>query len=390
MSAPARQFRRSRRASIIVVVMITLLFATFALIAFMEKAANDLLIDHRAILNKRLRMEAYSALEVTLAVLERFREVNNGLRSPAEGWNDPLEFAGYTPFEGRTVRVEFEDESGKISLPRVNPQVLVNLFKNWELPDHEAEELADALMGWMSKSHVYSTAVNPDYETREIPYETPGRPLRSFQELAAIEKVREKFYDEDGRPNDLWRRFAGAMSLLNFARPNINGALPDTMAAVAMLEPTQQGYIQDYIRGSGSYAGQGPGYFRSPGDAQQVAGASLNGFGATISALRIHVTVLEGTSEYRLSAVIAPPGGATTVQTNATAQRQQASADAKQAGQAKQPNPNQAVPPPNPNASARGAQDANARNLRYPFTLLEIQENEDIPPSPPPPPPAPF
>jgi len=99
---------------VLVIVMVTLLFATFALIAFIEKATNDLLVEQREAETKRLRMEAYSALEVTLAVLEDFRQVGNGLHSPAEGWNDPLTFAGYTPTEDRTVEVAFEDESGKI------------------------------------------------------------------------------------------------------------------------------------------------------------------------------------------------------------------------------------------------------------------------------------
>ena len=99
--------RRTRhiRASVLVILMVTLLFASFALIAFIERATNDLLVDQREAETVRLRREAYSALEVTLAVLEDFREVGNGLHSPAEGWNDPLAWAGYLPAEDRTIEV---------------------------------------------------------------------------------------------------------------------------------------------------------------------------------------------------------------------------------------------------------------------------------------------
>src|SRR6185369_11990602 len=121
---------RARRGSVLVIVMITLLFATFALIAFMEKASVDLIVDQREALTRRLRMEAYSALEV----LNDFREVNQGQRSASEGWSDPLGFAGYTPTEDRTVEIAFDDESGIISLPRANPTVLTNLFINWGIP----------------------------------------------------------------------------------------------------------------------------------------------------------------------------------------------------------------------------------------------------------------
>src|SRR3954470_8897469 len=121
-----RQLRRRSctRGTVLVIVLITLIFAAFALVIFMDKAGNDLLVEQRDAEARRLRREAYSALEVTLAVLEEFRQADNGLRSPAEGWGDPLVFAGYTPTEDRTVEIAFEDESGKISLPRANAVVL--------------------------------------------------------------------------------------------------------------------------------------------------------------------------------------------------------------------------------------------------------------------------
>jgi len=50
--------------------------------------------------------------------------------------------------------------------------------------------------------------------------------------------VRAAFYDSDGRPNDLWKRFAESVSLFDFARPNLNGAKPDTLAAMGQFDPT--------------------------------------------------------------------------------------------------------------------------------------------------------
>ena len=183
-----REDKARNSGSVIVIVMMTLLFAAFALVTFMEKASVDLLVDQRDVLNRRLRMEAYSALEMTLGVLNEFREVGNGLRSPAEGWADPLTFAGYTPSEGRVVEVAFEDESGKISLPRANAQILTNLFKNWGIVQADAEALADAMLGWTKRNHAYTSSVQPNYEGGAIPYLEPGRSLRSFHELAAIDR----------------------------------------------------------------------------------------------------------------------------------------------------------------------------------------------------------
>ena len=386
MTPPSSSFpARRQRASVLIIVMVTLLFATFALLAFMEKAGVDLLVDQREAVTRRLRAEAYSALEVTLAVLESFREVGGGLRSPAEGWGNPLEFAEYTPGDDdRVVTVTFEDESGKISLPRANAQTLVTLFKQWEIPQLQAESLADALMGWMHKNHVYTAGVAPDYERGAIPYEAPGRPLRSYEELAAIDTIREAFFDEDGRPNDLWRRFTQSVSLFDFQRSNINGASDDALAAIGQFDPTQMQSLADYLRGRGSYERTGPGFFETPADAQRIAGTTgdANAFAATISALRVVVTVTEGRTQFRLGAVIAPPNGASAVQQKA--QRTETTAGAAGTAQQQQSRPN-AQENRNPGRQGGGA-NANARNLRYPFTLLEIRENDEIPSVPAPPP----
>jgi general secretion pathway protein K len=377
-----------RRGSVLVIVMVTLLFATFALVTFMERASVDLLVDQRELLTKRLRQEAYSALEMTLGVLNEFREAGNGLRSPAEGWGDPLGFAGYVPADDRVVEIAFEDESGKLPLPQVNAQILTNLFKHWALSQADAESLADVLLGWMKRNHVYTSAVEPNYETGAIPYVPPGRSLRSFSELAAIEKVREMFFDEDGRPNDLWRRFVDNVSLFDFPRPNLNGAKPDALAALGQFDETQQRNLGDYLRGTGTYRNQGPRFFQSPTDAQRVAGPTgdSGAFASTISALRITVTVRDGSISYRLSTVIAPPNGASTVQTTATAGRTQTPGTGAQtaAQQQNRPNAGQMTPRPGTSPTTPGSGSAE-QSLRYPFTLLEIRENDEIPPPPAPP-----
>jgi len=254
-----------RRASVIVIVMVTLLFAMTTLLAFMDKAAVDLMADQRAAVARRLRVEAYSALEVALAVLVDFREAGNGLRSQAEGWNDPLGFAGYTPGEGCTVELRLEDESGKLPLPQINALVLTNLFMAWGTQKNEAEEIADALMGWMKRGHTYTSPVRPDYESAPIPYEAPGRPLRSYQELAAIEKARDFFYDKEGRPNENWRRFTACVSLLDYPKPNLNSASQDVLTALGRYDPLQSRSVVDYLQGKGDFRYKGPGYFQSAG-----------------------------------------------------------------------------------------------------------------------------
>jgi general secretion pathway protein K len=374
------------RGSVIVIVMITLLFATFALLAFMEKAAVDLLVDQRVAVARRLRVEAYSALEVVLGVLVDFREAGNGLRSPSEGWSNPLEFAGYTPSDGRTIEVTFEDESGKISLPHANVQVLTLLFMHWGAVKNDAEMIADVLLGWMKQGHVYTTPLQPNYDTGAIPYEAPGRPIRSYHELAAIDRAREFFYDAEGRPNDNWRRFVENVSLFNFPKPNLNAARSDVLAALGQFDPTQTRNVTDFLQGTGSFQFNGPGFFQSTNDVGRIAGPTGDtaGFGTTISALRINLVVREGRNEYRVSTVIASPGGATTVQTTATKKETTTRTAQSTTEKQNQPNAAQARPAPGTKpATGPAATDPTTRNLKYPFTLLEIRENDEMASVPP-------
>jgi Type II secretion system (T2SS), protein K len=372
-----------KRASILLIVLITIAFASLALVTFIDRASNDLLVAARAAEANRLRADAYSALEVTLGVLHEFVQADGGaLHSPAEGWSDPLGFAGYEPASGRTIEVTFEDESGKLSLPHADANQLTNLFTSWGVTQSDAEQLADALLTWMRKDHVASTdAGTADYDRAAIPYAAPQRSLRSFDELASIDFVNKKFYDENGQPNDLWHRFAAAFSLYDFNPPNLNSAGSGTLTALGQPDAGVQHQLSDYVNGTGDYKQQGPGYFKSTTDASNLFGAQTvpQGVGTQILALRIIVTVHEDNSSFRLDAVVTQknqakavasteqvtlPDGTTTntpgVPVPATVNNGSVSTVSTSPGAA--------------TAASNGASTTTTGQLNYPFTLLEVHE----------------
>jgi general secretion pathway protein K len=370
------------RSSVIVLVLISMAFTAAALTAFIEKAGNDLLVETRQADAKRLRQEAFSALEVTLAVLEDFRQADSGLHSAAEGWSDPLGWAEWTPSEGRKVEVAFQDESGKIPLSHADITTLTNLFLYWQMPPADAEKLADALEGWMQSGYVYTSALTPDYEDAAIPYAEPERPMRSFSELAAVAYAKDVFFDENGLPNGLFWRLVNDLSIFNYSQPNANGANEDVMASVGQYTDAQRGQIGDYLSGTGQYAQQGANYFQNSGTLAAVAGlgGNANVFGTTITALRINITVHDGRSQYRLSAVVAPQGGATLNMTNATNPTAAASASSSNS-----PANTSVTNTAQPSSTATSAQTAAAasQSINYPFTILEMLEDDEIPQPPP-------
>ena len=372
-SAPLRF--GTTRSSVLVIVLVTLLFTSVAVVAFIEQASNDLLVEARVVAARRLRREAYSTLEVTLATLQGFITADNGLHHPAEGWSDPLGFANWAPREGVTAEVTFEDESGKIPLPKADAATLMNVFEGWQMSPADAQKLADALLGWMRRDYVPAGGQPTDYDQMSIPYNAPGRSLRSYSELAAIDYAREVFYDDQGRPNDLWRRFAATFSLYNYAQVNLNAAPTDVLGGLGFTDLSQQQRVSDYLGGKGANVASGPRWFTSASDAAAVLGsAALPAMaGAQIRALRVNIVMREGRSEFRLSAVVAPVGGATIVQSSATSTTAPASGTTTTASA--------------PSTTAPAAAPASpAPQLNYPFTLLEIKENAEMSPVPPAPP----
>jgi len=384
-AAPRPLVPRPLRSSVLVLVLVSLVFTAAALTAFVEKAGNDLLVEVRQADAHRLRQEAFSALEVTLAVLEDFRQADSGLHSPAEGWADPLGWAGYAPTAGRTVDVAFADESGKIPLKRADLTTLTNLFEAWQMAPADAAKLADAIAGWMQSGYTYTTSLSPDYPNAPIAYAEPQRPLRSFAELAAVDVARDVMFDENGLPNAYYWRFVSDCSIFNFPSPNVNGAGSDVMAAVGQYSDAQQQKINDYLAGTGQFAQEGQQWFKDATTLANVAGLGGNStqFVTTIAALRITITVREGPSHFRLSAVVAPQGGATTNQTAATNAAAAASTSAASATTSVA-----ATAQPSSTATSTAAAAAASQSINYPFTLLELLEEDEIPP-PPPAPPAP-
>lgn len=376
-SSPARR----ARGSVLVVVLVTILFAALLLARMIETSSTDLLIAMRLADRDRLRGDAYAALETTLAVLEDFRAIDRGLYAPAQGWADPLGYAGYAPREGVALEVAFTDESAKLSLPNLNLDTLAALLEQSGLAPTDARRVADALFGWMHGGHIAAeAATDPEvYEREDPPHAPPLRPLRSFDELAGIAVAKDFFYDPDGRPTRLWHDFTAAVSLYRFNATNLNAA-PAPVLLAAGWDATQADTLQRYLTTT-ALAAQSPPYLRTLQEARQQVGAvEGRNLGTEVRLLRITVTAREGAAMLRVSALVSRPGDATLplpvaatapadTNANAAAPAATPAAGTRLTGQANQAN----------QAGAAGAAD----ELHYPYTVLELTEDTLPAPAPP-------
>lgn len=350
-SRQARFPARRTAGSVVLLVLVTVLLAAFMVTKFVQRAGTELLADARAGDQGRMRREAYSALETTLAVLADVRAVDQGLFNPAQGWSDPLAYAGYVPEGSARVEVAFEDESGRISLPKADAATLEALLEMTGVDRNQAERASDALLVWMHPDYVPPTleADPGGYERAVIPHKPAGRPLRSFDELASIALARDIFFDETGRPYPRLREFAAAVSLYSFDRVNLNAGTPLALTA-AGATPDQVESLNTYLRDR-SRSGQP--YFKSTQEASVAMGgtAPIDRFGVEIQVLRINVTVREGALAYRLSAVIALSNRATA--------------------------PARAAPAPTTTRTGTTTEKAplTLKKLDYPFKVLEVLED---------------
>lgn len=342
----------ARRGSVILFVLGVVLLASFLLSLLIARASGELLVESRAAREGTLRAEAYSALEVTLAVLADVAAADGALHGPAQGWSDPLAYADYTPATGTAVEVFFEDETGKLPLADAEPATLHRYFEALGVAPADAERLVDALSAWTDAAHI---AVFPDtdparYGDAATPYAPPGRALRSFEELRAVAIARDLFFDADGRWNELGERFRADATLHRFGQVNINSARPAVLVALG-LDPTAA--ITAAERLAISPDGQ-PQYFRTVPEAAAVASVEIGGadLGAAVQCLRIRIVVRQGAAGVQLDAVIMPGGGV-----------------------ARPPAAGATAPANEPGTLPVEPRPASIKRVDYPFRVLELRES---------------
>ncbi len=229
-----------RRGSVIVVVLVTLLLASIMLMKFMEASELDLLLAARKSDRHHLRDDAHAALELTLAVMAEVKAIDgNKLYSPAQGWGDPYTYAGLLPREGVTVEVTFEDESGKLSLPKLDQNQLTLFCEKQGMLTRDVQRFTDAWFAWTKADH---NALNFDsapsiYEREPLPHKVPQRSPRSWDELASIVVVRDYIFDpQTGHLTPFGEIFQQSMSLYSFGKTNINSAHTGVLMMAGMDE----------------------------------------------------------------------------------------------------------------------------------------------------------
>ncbi len=371
VTAQATLPRPHRRGSVLLFVLVLVVVTAAAVLKFSERALGEMAGEGYYMQRERLRGEAYSALEATLAVLAQFREIDGGLYAPAQGWGEPLALAGYEPAPDRSVNVEFADENAKLPLTNAEwcEPALAALFTDLGFEPGEVNVLTDSLLDWIDADdnpRPYG-AEKDDYLRSDPSHVAANRAPRSFAELAAVQVFADLMFTEAGRPNERCERFMRCVSLWSDGTINLN-TMPDALIRASGLVDDRQ--LASLVRALDTVDGDrgtaGSRYYRSLNELGDQVGPIPGGgmFGVQTEALGIVVTVRERQAEFRLRAVI---------RTDSTGTKRSTGAGSRQSAQNAAVGGNAAV---GPSAGRVGGVNA---SIEYPFKFLELVE--DPPPS---------
>lgn len=365
----------SRRGSILVAVLGCILLLAAILTAFLEEATSK--IKYFGLFYQRddLRAHAYSALDVSLAVISEIREIDGQLWGPHQGWSDPLGYAEVTFPEELSISIRFEDESAKIPLRNAPPEVIQYLLEELEVEFSVAQELTDTLFDWTDADdlHRLNGFDGDDYEDRDPPYRAPNAPVQSWDEIRLIEGWGEYFFDEDGRPLPRLAEFRRSVSLYAEEKVNLNTANPLVLNVISRLAGISTAPLSDFRAGRDLEPGTSDD--RVLIDTSDPLIADMAEFaGITIDTLLVEVEVSRGEASFLLSAIVRYSG---------------ANPGAQVGREAEQPRDPNLEPDANSrhdrNQRATAPRRDMASDLGYPFTVVRLVENAKIgsPPAPP-------
>ena len=367
--------RQPNKGSILVFVLAMIVLLAVLSLRLMKETTQEL--RHVSQFHKRddLRTYAYSAMDLTVGVLNEFRMILGKLDDPGLGWGDPLRYAGISPSDiltdsdGETVNspitwsVSLLDESGKIPLREIKEQDLAALFAFMQTEDgaliieDEGKEFVDALLDWQDEDDEERDEGAEDdyYEDLDPPYWTPGRKIENFDEFRMIKGFAYDrnepessgiFFDEKGNETPNLINFKQSFSFFNEDGFNPDGA---SDFLLRFLAGEDEGAYEDLneTRNSDSES-ERQRYHQLISELAGKRGLKIN---KSAKIFRLEINVNRGKSNFQLHAILLDIVGSGT---------------------------NKPLPPkPGQKNIAKQRSQRNIK-VQYPFRILALRENENL------------
>ncbi|MCH6257516.1 type II secretion system protein GspK [Puniceicoccaceae bacterium K14] len=298
-----------KRGSVILLILMLITVVSYLLIRFIERAGVEVQTEGYYTQRDNLRRDAWSMMEVAIAVLADVKEIEGSLYSPAQGWGNPLSYAEVEPPEGLQVSFNFIDESAKVGINQLDEASLFLLFDEMEFEPDESQELSDVLLDWIDEDDDarIDGAESRDYSTSELEMNPANAELESLEELKYLILFDELFFDENGDPNAKFRRLEQSLTVHEIESVNINAASDLALRSLVGLSETATENVREYLNGDDEIPNTADdNYFESADELASIAAGVDEGISVDfqISVLTIEVTVQQGGGSYTLIGTI--------------------------------------------------------------------------------------
>lgn len=316
-------------------VLVLILVVSFMLTRFVERTHAEIQGEGYYVERARLRLHAWSMMEVAVAALADVKAINGSLHSPAQGWGDILDYTKVEVPEGLTVSFEFIDESAKLNINSLDEGSLLLLFDQMGFDLDISQTLTNTFLDWIDSDDQarIDGAESFEYSIGGLDMHPSNQPIESLEELYSVIGFRELFFDDDGLPNDLFQQLSDVVTCHQVTRLNANSANTLALMALAGLGEDQAYIIEEHLKGLDEEMGtEDDNYIADNQELQDVVGDLPRGIplNSQISVLTIKVTVQERSNAFTLIGTI--------------------------------------------NTQTQASGSSNGDNLQYPFVFLEVKE----------------
>lgn len=366
--------QNTRKGSILVFVLAIIVLLSVLSLRLMKETMQEL--RHVSQFHKRddLRTYAYSALDLTVGVLNEFRLVLGKLGDSGLGWGNPIAYSEISPADltdpdnGENVNspiswsVQLTDESGKIPFHEAKEKDLNALFAFMQMEEgglineDDGKMYVEPLMDWQDEDDEERDEGAEDdyYEDLDPPYWTPGRKVENFDEFRMIKGFAYDsydpensgiFFDENGNETSNLINFKNSFSFFSEGGFNPDGASEFLLRFLAGEDESAFEDLNE-TRNSDSESERNR-YFSLVQELASKRGIKID---RSARVFRVLINVNRGKSNFQLHAVLADVTSS---------------------------------PRRNPRTSSNSKNKINPRSSRnqkiqYPFRILALKENENL------------
>jgi hypothetical protein len=310
-----------RTGNVLIMVLGLIVMLSLILLSFLEHATERIRYSGQFYQQDELRSVAQSALNITIACLGTYAEIDGDLYSPEQGWAEPLKFADINwDEEAIAVAVSIQPENNRFPLATADLITLRIAFDQMGIPLQEQQILGDTLLDWQDADA--DTRLNgfdgTDYEEMTPPYQAPNRAVKDWDEFKLIKGWNTLFWDENGFEKPSFAQFKSLFSLHSIEAVNLNALSPEVWAMLEQSTGIDSQPIRTYLDGlDGIPHTADDRYFTTTSDSllasleKSTSGKDDNGatFLVSSSTFNISILVKRGDATFSIQALVNKNGG---------------------------------------------------------------------------------